>query len=213
MRTPQGLRKITLCCTLFLCMFFLLASCAPEMKPRRGFKPKPCLECHTEMLKELDKQNVHAPMRNRDCEACHIRHGKIAFRSLKERVEKKLCFLCHSEMASKIKEIPFEHTVLKEGKCIPCHGPHASDNTSLQKIAGNEQCFTCHDKAPFQRSKRHKPLDDGCLTCHDPHGSGYQSNLVQEETALCRTCHNYEIPRSRVSSVPHATYLHQTPSP
>ena len=37
---------------------------------------------------------------------------------------------------------------------------------------GDEDCFRCHDAAPFQRAHVHKPLrKDGCAACHDPHGS------------------------------------------
>ncbi|HDH06301.1 MAG TPA: cytochrome C, partial [Nitrospirae bacterium] len=177
---------------IFLAIIFsIFITCAPERKARKGFVAKPCMDCHKEMKSELAKKYVHVPMSERDCEACHLRHGRLAVKSFVEREEKKLCFTCHTGMAADVENMAGVHTVIKQGKCLPCHDAHASDNTSLQKEVGNEQCFTCHDKAPFMRAKRHKPLDKGCLTCHAAHGSQYKDNLIIEETGLCRSCHNF----------------------
>ncbi|MBI5664844.1 MAG: hypothetical protein HZC49_07130, partial [Nitrospirae bacterium] len=170
-----------------------LVECAPEVRPsKKGFVPKPCLDCHTETQSDLSKQYVHDPMVKRDCEACHLRHGRLAVKSFVEREERKLCFICHTKMASDVEGMASVHTVLKKGNCLPCHNAHASENKALQKKVGNEQCLECHDKAPFERTKRHKPLDDGCLTCHAPHGSQYKDNLIKDEVDLCRSCHKYE---------------------
>jgi len=80
------------------------------------------------------------------CEECHIRHGKIAARALKEREETKLCYLCHTAMASDIAKLQSQHTALKDGKCLPCHDPHGSDEKGLLKKTGPELCFVCHQQ-------------------------------------------------------------------
>jgi predicted CXXCH cytochrome family protein len=104
---------------------------------KKGFAPKPCLECHKEMESFFKKKNVHIPMANKACEGCHIRHGKIAARALIEREEIKLCYLCHTTMASDVDKLPHQHTALKQGKCLPCHEPHASDEKGLQKTGSD----------------------------------------------------------------------------
>jgi predicted CXXCH cytochrome family protein len=182
---------------LVLSIVILVSTCAPEPTVRKGFAPKPCLDCHKEKLNELQKKYVHAPMSNRDCEACHLRHGKLPVKTLKEREEIKLCYLCHSQMAQNMDKMAHVHTALKQGRCLPCHNPHASDNKYLLKKTGNELCFTCHKEASFIRAKRHKPLSDGCQTCHAPHGSQHKDNLIKGEVELCQSCHNFTAPSFR----------------
>jgi predicted CXXCH cytochrome family protein len=180
-----------------LSIFILIATCAPEPVVRKGFAPKPCLDCHKEKLNEFQKKYVHSPMSKRDCEACHLRHGKLPVKTLKEREEDKLCYICHSQMVLNMAKTAHVHTALKQGKCLPCHNPHASDNKSLLKKVGNDQCFTCHKDASFTRAKRHKPLADGCLTCHAAHGSQYKDNLIKPEVELCQSCHKFTEARFR----------------
>src|SRR4030066_612054 len=178
----------------FLIIFsvvILVAACAPEPTVRRGFAPKPCLDCHKGTLTEFQKKYIHSPMEKRDCEACHLRHGKIPIKTLKFREEDKLCYSCHSQMSLGMDKTPHVHTALKQGKCLPCHTPHASDNKSLLKKVGNDQCFTCHKDTNFTRPKQHKPLVDECLVCHAAHGSQYENDVIKDETELCQSCHNF----------------------
>jgi hypothetical protein len=53
---------------LFIVLSFMYA-CAPETQYRRGFAPKPCLECHKEMMSDFKKQYVHSPNDERFQEA------------------------------------------------------------------------------------------------------------------------------------------------
>src|SRR4030043_1603826 len=88
---------------LILSIISLIYSCAPETSVRpegKGFAPKPCFDCHTEKISEYQKKHVHSPVVQRNCEACHLRHGKIAVLSLKEKDERSLCYPCHKQMAS-----------------------------------------------------------------------------------------------------------------
>jgi len=193
MRMKSGFKHVIIKIFSLAILFWLFVQCAPEIKPaKKGFVPKPCMDCHAEIQSEFSKQYVHDPMSKRDCEACHLRHGRLAVKAFVEREERKLCFICHTKMAADVEGMTSVHTVLKKGICLPCHNAHASENKSLQTKVGNEQCFTCHDKAPFERNKRHKPLDDGCLACHAAHGSQFSGNLIKDEVDLCRSCHKYE---------------------
>ena len=90
-----------------MCLAGILSSCVTEETAVRkpgggGFIAKPCVECHKEKLNEFQKKFVHAPYGKKECESCHIRHGKLAVKSFKEREELKLCYLCHAPMAAKI---------------------------------------------------------------------------------------------------------------
>jgi len=176
---------------LILMIFFTYTCTTTEQARRKGFEPKPCLECHKKTLPEYQKKYIHQPMAKKDCEACHNRHGKIAVLSLKEREQSKLCTKCHTEFAARIAGNTSVHTALKQGKCTACHNPHASDNKFLQKKTGSEECFTCHKKDSFVRAMQHKPLTDGCLVCHNPHGSEFGRNLIKKEIDLCSSCHNF----------------------
>ena len=170
----------------------LAISCAPEKKVRKRFTPKPCIECHEEKLKDLELNFVHAPAAKKDCEACHLRHGRLAIKSFIENSERKLCYKCHTDMAEQMSNIGNTHTVLKQGLCIPCHNPHASQNKYLQKSTGKALCYTCHERTAFERTKRHQPVEEGCGSCHAPHGSDYPDNLIKNEIALCNSCHDYK---------------------
>src|SRR4030042_5205641 len=121
---------------LFISTF--IYTCAPETVVRRGFEAKPCMDCHKEKLNEFQKKYVHSPMSKRECEACPLRHGKIAVLYLKEK-DPKLCYSCHKQMALYMDKLPNLHSALKRGKCVACHNPHASDNKSLLKKTGSEQ--------------------------------------------------------------------------
>ena len=111
-------RLINLLFVLFI-FGILFYTCAPEQSVRRGFEAKPCLDCHKTTLNEFQKKYVHSPMAKRDCEACHLRHGKIAVLTLKEREERKLCYICHKQMALNMDKTANVHTALKQGKCFP----------------------------------------------------------------------------------------------
>ncbi|HEW81567.1 MAG TPA: hypothetical protein ENH18_04265, partial [Nitrospirae bacterium] len=91
---------------LILLMVTVFVTCVPErrIKVARGFAPKPCMDCHKEQLPEFNKKYVHSPMSKRDCEACHLRHGKLAVRAFVEGEERKLCYICHTQMASEMEK-------------------------------------------------------------------------------------------------------------
>ena len=62
---------------LFLGGLIYFTSCAPTPALKAGkFARKQCLQCHTEFAaKYLAMQNVHAVVREKKCEDCHLRHG------------------------------------------------------------------------------------------------------------------------------------------
>jgi predicted CXXCH cytochrome family protein len=66
--------------------------------------------CHKGMLA---KKFVHGPVAVEQCELCHRRTGKHAFKL--EAQGEELCYLCH------------ERGKAKKVNCLKCHSPHGSD--------------------------------------------------------------------------------------
>ena len=77
MQTKKPLRGIVFG-VLPLLFIFIFACATEDTVHKKGFQAKPCLDCHKNTMSEFQKKYVHDPMKKRDCEACHLRHGKIA---------------------------------------------------------------------------------------------------------------------------------------
>src|SRR5512134_700255 len=104
----------------FLCVVLNAAIGTAAQKPAR----KDCLDCHTKFAdKYLGMKNVHAVVKERKCEGCHLRHGLVAKLILK-KVGNELCQTCHTKDKMGMKQVV--HTAIQGGKCTDCHNPHAS---------------------------------------------------------------------------------------
>ena len=135
-----------LCCSIVLSILAL-----PADAKKRKFKQKECLDCHEEFIEEyLSMSNVHAVVEDRKCEDCHLRHGIVGKRLLKEEGN-KLCHECHTIEDLKLDQ-PGVHTALKQGTCISCHNPHASNSPYLLSAEGDAVCFECHEQEDYTRS-------------------------------------------------------------
>ncbi|MBI2930252.1 MAG: hypothetical protein HYY16_01255 [Planctomycetes bacterium] len=105
---------------------------------------------------------------------------------------RKMCLKCHEKFEQSLAgKTP--HKPLEEGKCIPCHNPHASDDKHFLDDAEARLCVTCHK--PFEqvlaRPFVHTPLKKrGCSDCHDPHAATTEDLLKETPAKLCATCHN-----------------------
>jgi predicted CXXCH cytochrome family protein len=149
---------------------------------------KKCLECHPEFSERFSKGNVHAPIREGDCYACHRPHGifgKVIFRA----DQPALCYSCHPAVQPQdtAKSV---HKPLTTAQCSTCHNPHNSDYAGLLAAEGKESCFICHDREDFQQQFVHQPLSQGCNTCHIPHSSENVSLLQQAPDDNCKSCHD-----------------------
>jgi predicted CXXCH cytochrome family protein len=52
-------------------------------------------------------------------------------------------------------------------------------------------CFSCHDRAAFQKRVNHEPAAGGdCLSCHNPHVARFSGLLQQQVKDLCYSCHS-----------------------
>ncbi|MCK5422654.1 MAG: cytochrome C, partial [Deltaproteobacteria bacterium] len=156
---------------LFLCGILYLTACAPSLRKPRKFVRKNCLECHTKFAdKYLKMKSVHAVVKEKKCEECHLRHG-IVPKLIFKQIGNQTCYQCHPKEKISLDK-PRVHTAIKKGKCIDCHNPHASQSSRLLQAEGSEVCYQCHKKKNFEKKVEHKALQkEPCLTCHSSHGS------------------------------------------
>ena len=95
----------------------------------------------------------------------------------------KTCLDCHHELQKKISEEK-THAPVKDGNCISCHNPHASNHKGLLKNNEMALCYTCHkdDKSgDFSQAIIHDPVRDGkCLICHNSHSSTNDKLLIKK---------------------------------
>jgi predicted CXXCH cytochrome family protein len=106
----------------------------------------------------MGMKNVHAVVKEKNCEGCHLRHG-IVPKLLLKKDGNEVCFPCHSKEKIGLNKSNV-HTVLKRGKCVTCHDPHASSAAHLLKKEGNEACYECHKKAGYEKKVIHKVKRD-----------------------------------------------------
>jgi predicted CXXCH cytochrome family protein len=165
-----------------------------------------CFGCHLDMPEVLKKKHVHPALAG-GCTSCHNPHGSD-FPKMLAQEGQELCFLCHPQIAEKVKEAPVGHpALLMEKGCASCHSPHASDNEKMLLNPVKDICVTCHDTIiPKNATVLHGPNNDGkCTRCHEPHGSQNDRLLVAKfpsepyvpytstEYALCFTCHKRDL--------------------
>ena len=114
------------------------------------FAKKECLDCHKKFAdKYLGMKNVHAVVKEKNCEACHLRHGIVPKLLLKKNGN-ELCLGCHTKKKIGLNKSNV-HTVLKRGNCTICHDPHASQGSHLLKKEGGEVCYECHKKEEYEK--------------------------------------------------------------
>ena len=149
---------------------------------------KSCSDCHQKEMLKYKEGNLHKPLVDNNCEACHIPHGLIGALKLKEK-DAKLCYQCHEKDRPRLEKAPL-HTPLTQGICLKCHNPHSSKLKGLTRVSGNDLCYLCHAKGPFAKKTIHKAVADGCDNCHNPHSSEHGYNLLEKGNKLCEKCHD-----------------------
>ena len=157
----------------------------PASKPTGPLAPgTTCVtaECHAAFAAAAQ---VHAPVAERACSACHKDDvGGHRF-PLKRASAADSCTFCHAVSGT----ASHQHKALEQG-CLTCHDPHASRAKFLLKADTVEQlCRTCHE-TPTKRFA-HRPFADGqCTLCHQPHEADNVKLLRGGAGANhCFTCH------------------------
>ncbi len=135
-------------------------------------------------------KNLHAVVKEKNCEACHLRHGIVPKLLLKKNGN-EICFGCHAKEKIGLNKSNV-HTVLRRGKCTICHDPHASQGSHLLKKEGSEAAYGCHKKEDYEKKVVHNTGSaKGCNACHVAPTSSDQKNLLAKgEPALCLECHD-----------------------
>ncbi|MDH4322372.1 MAG: cytochrome c3 family protein, partial [Desulfobulbaceae bacterium] len=158
---------------------FLLATCVPTQPTPPKAVRNTCIDCHKEMAARYMQGNMHAPVREKNCEACHQPHGLIGGLFLRAN-QPDLCVSCHRGLRV-VTDKKSIHKPLASGKCSVCHNPHNSQHPKLLADSADASCFSCHDRAPFFKTNIHAPLKQGgCKTCHDPHMADQPNLLIKD---------------------------------
>ncbi len=158
-----------------------------------------CMVCHQAKEEEFNKKVVHAPVEE-GCSTCHDPHQSAKRFQLKGKGKGKsvsaLCFNCHDKTIFSRK---FQHGPVGVGDCIACHNAHASDVEQLliAPKSDGQVCFQCHAdrRDSFNLKQVHAPVKEDCGQCHDPHSSDYKMQLIKEQNALCKDCHQKKSPK------------------
>ena len=167
-----------------LCLV-LIAACLPQQKKRPPRKK--CLECHEEMRHKFFSGIVHSPVKEENCEACHMPHGLIGGTYLRQD-QPDLCFPCHKELA-KVGDKKSVHKPFRGGQCDKCHEVHNGPFRGLLKAERQDSCFACHDRKAILRANIHPPVEKGCETCHRNHTSDNPDLLLKGKDKTCISCH------------------------
>jgi len=149
----------------------------------------------------LMRSQVHKPMKEKKCSFCHLPpDSKEPFRLKKEKID-ELCYQCHSREkylteGSGCAQIEGTHQPIKEGKCLGCHAPHASDFKGLLAVRESQGCYQCHQKVLKETGQTtvHQPLkNDQCSVCHDPHTGKVKWPQNGRQADLCYQCHDHDL--------------------
>lgn len=178
----------------------------PLMTKKQGVEL--CRECHNDMIDEIfNKNRVHWPLVDKiGCLNCHSAHAAKQKKLLTGSII-NLCGECHSDTVE-LQEIsknnpknPNLCEPVKEGNCISCHSPHASDNILLapQPSFSFDICGSCHEWQTHSThpigediiDQRNKNLITDCLSCHRACGTGNKPKMMHFKTTydMCIQCH------------------------
>jgi predicted CXXCH cytochrome family protein len=175
---------------LLLLGLFLAGFAAPVQAAKQ------CYECHQKAQTKFESKKIlHDPVKQKNCESCHKRHGFANQLVLVDNTS-QLCFSCHKDLKDKFATGSVHFPVAK-GVCWDCHDPHSSDRKGLIKAdstsADPDGCLSCHKDQlqAFGKAKHpHTPYEkQDCVSCHNPHNSPNVSLLQSDAATLCATCH------------------------
>jgi len=102
--------------------------------------------------------------------------------------EEPACLDCHPDK----KEGKTVHPAIDMG-CSSCHVGNHQGEKPFPKLtmAVPDLCFTCHDKAAFEKKSVHTAVAGGmCTSCHNPHVSKNAKLLTALPPDLCFNCHD-----------------------
>ena len=114
-----------------------------------------CLRCHGDLQKG---RYVHTAM-SMGCTTCHtVETGSSVTRVALTAPTDQLCANCHVLSTNKVQHGPY-----REGLCVACHSPHASDFPAHTWASAQDICLGCHARARLK-------VDDVTQTVTTPWG-------------------------------------------
>jgi predicted CXXCH cytochrome family protein len=134
---------------LFLCLAIVSASLSVAQQldvwSNGGAHPVPlkadtasekCSGCHSEIGKG---KYVHSAM-TMGCTTCHQVENKAGGTQVNlVSPVTQLCLTCHPLSQDKVQHGPY-----REGDCVVCHSPHASDFPAHTRASTQDTCLGCH---------------------------------------------------------------------
>jgi predicted CXXCH cytochrome family protein len=107
----------------------------PVLLPAK-IDPAKCLECHKD---KATGKYVHTAI-SMGCTVCHsVANVKGATYITLSSPSTQLCFTCHT-----LSTDPVQHPPYKEGNCVFCHSPHASNFPAHLYTSPQDVCMACH---------------------------------------------------------------------
>jgi len=153
-----------------------------------------CHDPHASDYPGLLRGNLHYPLQNGGCSACHeVRKGKLELRY----EGSKNCTRCHGQITgtSEIIETDKVHKPVYQIDCIACHNPHLGVRDKFLLEEPVTLCGWCHGILLRGVKNVHGVFDKGnCYTCHLPHISDFRPLLKRPEKILCTSCHTGILP-------------------
>ncbi len=98
--------------------------------------PSKCLACHND---KATGKYVHTAI-SMGCTTCHaVANVKGATYITLTSPSNQLCFTCHTVSTDTVQHPPY-----KEGNCVFCHSPHASNFPAHLYASPQDVCMACH---------------------------------------------------------------------
>jgi len=158
-------------------------------------------------------KNVHKPAADQACSVCHLatesfKSRKHSADSFAQQEEKAICLSCHEAFAKTLSERRYNHPLIEQGKCSPCHDPHGSSSPAFLRetatdVWGSAECWKsaplldkavpiclkCHDESLFTiKAGADTKFRNGRTNLHYRHVETYRTRCGPSRT-LCSNCH------------------------
>lgn len=176
-----------------------------------------CLQCHTELIPDFNKAEVHNPFAFKECTTCHTPHGKKVSVSITTAASR---FFNRNRTALQWLPLRWWFTLTQSeaqdngssaGETTEGGSAQVKGGDSLLIAPENELCWTCHGSmgAKLAETHQHQPFAAGrCSNCHNPHASDHRGLLAQAPDKLCFTCHPIGMEINRAQPHPPAQNGH-----
>jgi len=117
---------------------------------KAGTSSETCAQCHSDIGKG---KYVHTALVT-GCTTCHqIKNKSGSTRVVLVAPATQLCLSCHPLAKTKVLHRPY-----KEGDCVVCHSPHASDFPNHTWVSVQDSCLGCHARSRLKVDDQQKTV-------------------------------------------------------